>query len=282
MIYLRRDNKRRSEQKRLVIVVAILGILILLSVFSIEPPSSTKSVAYFLGRPVWALQRFVYREGKNAYAILHTKAALVRENQELREQVKELEWSILDFKRVRDDLLKYENMLGRSAAPEFVLGKVLAKPGTLPYDTFILDVGEEQGIIVGDTVVIGSDIAVGKILDVRASVSKAQFFSSVGVTTPVLVGERALAFDAHGYGGGDIVITVPRDLEITEGEPVFLPTDPRTFIGEIEVVNERPSDAMKLIGIRLPVNVFEISYVKILHAQPIPEGLFTSEPSQTE
>ncbi len=260
------------------IVGIVLVVLVLFSLASVKPPSSTGSVVYFLGRPVWALQRFVHGGAEDAFSILHTKAALVRENEELRAQIKELEWSMLDFDRVRGELKKYESVLGRSTDPEFVLGMVLAKPGALPYDTFILDVGEENGISVGDTVLVGSDIAVGKVIDVRSSISKVQFFSSSGITTPVLVGEKARAFDAHGYGAGGMVINVPRDLEIALGEPVYLPTDPRTFIGKVEIVNVSPSDAMKVVGIRLPVNLFEISHVKILHGQPASEALFNIEP----
>lgn len=253
------------------VMSGVLALLIIFSLFSIKPPSAAGSIAYFLGRPVWAFQRFVRGIGEDAFSILRTKAALVRENVTLREQMKELEWNILDRDRIAQELETFEKILGRSSARVFTVGKVLAKPGALPYDTFILDVGTENGVLLGDTVLVGNDIAVGTIIEVRGSISKAQLFSSAALKTPVLVGEKARAFVAHGYGAGNIVVTIPRDLEILAGEPVYLPTDPRTYLGAVDVVIERPSDAIKIVGIRLPVNLFELSQVKILHSQPVTE-----------
>ncbi len=280
MIYLRRDNRERSERRPLYIGIVIFTVLLLFSVFSIKPPAPSRSLVYFIGRPVWALQRFMSSVTGDAFTVLRTKSALVRENKELRGEVQELESAMLDVDRIRSDLKKYERMLGRNSPAAFVAANVLAKPSTMPYDTFILDVGEEGGIAVGDTIVVGNDTAVGKIIDVRGSISKAQLLSSAGVTTPVLVGEKALSFDAHGYGGGNIVITVPRDLALAVGEAVYIGTNPRMFLGEVDVVSVSPSDAMKLVGIRLPVNIFEISQVKILHSQPVGDTLFSKEPDR--
>ncbi len=249
------------------IVSGILFLLVMFSIFSIKPPSTTGTVVYFLGRPIWAMQTFVRTLSENAFAVLHTKSALVRENEILREQVKELEWSTLDRDRIEKELEEWKKLVGKNVQPTYIVGDVLAKPGALLYDTFILDVGEENGVRVDDTIIVGNDIAVGKIIDVRKSISKAQFFSSAGIVTPVLVGTKLLPFEASGYGSGTLSITIPRDLAIEVGESVYMPTDPRMFIGKVEIVSLRPSDAMKLVLVRLPVNLFELSRVKILHSE---------------
>lgn len=256
-------------------LVSVLGVtLAAFGLFGGGFPAFVSAPVYVVARPVWGMARFAKKMGGNLFAILHTKAALVRENRALRIELQELEWTLLDHDRLREDNETLRRLSGALAEPSRLAAHVIAKPGMLPYDSFIVDVGYRDGVAPGDRVIVGADVIVGTILETRGRLSRGQFISSPGIATTVLLGAKAIPFEAHGAGGGTLSIAVPRDLPVAEGDHVFLPAVPRLFLGMVDRIDVRPENSLKTLFVRLPVNLFEISSVSLLRAEYASSDVF--------
>lgn len=274
MIYLQRNNRKRDSRRPFFIAALVIVCALSVWLFGISVPQIFTAPIYGMARPLWAVENFFGNLGSDLWGMVHTKAALVRENRALRQKIEARDRAFVDYEHLQQENKELERFARRNRDVPRILGYVLAKPGIMPYDTFIIDVGSKDGVIVGDRVLVGDTVAVGSVVALQRSISKVQFISSPGVVTPVLLGSSALPVDAHGFGGGILSITVPRGVAVSIGDALYLPTAPRLYLGAVLAVDLRPADALKTVFVRLPVNLFELSSVAVAHLEVATDASF--------
>ncbi len=249
---LRGKKQKRSGAK----IIFALVICLILGFFAKGVIAGTfSSVIYFTGNLI----------GKIIPPGFHTISTLSHENQELREKVALLAAENVDRQLLKAENIKLKEGYGRTTNEEVLYSVVLNKSPFSPFDTFILDTGTNQGVSVGDTVIVGN-VAVGTIVDTGASYSKAELFSSPGKTFEGTLGSHGIKIQATGEGGGIFRAMLPIGTAVAEGDDLILPAlSPKVF-GTVEKVEELPTEGFKQILFSLPINPAEVSSVGILKA----------------
>lgn len=192
-----------------------------------------------------------------------TNYELAKENEILRERIITLSSINADRNVLLTENEKLKEMLGRVKNEKVVYATVLSKPPYSPYDTFILDIGRDQSVSVDDVVIV-ENLAVGKIVEVYKSYSKAKLFSSPGNMFEGNFGDKDKTLQATGEGGGVFTALLPIGSSVSEGDPIILPSISSKVFGIVEKVEELKTEGFKKIYFNLPINPYEIGSVGVI------------------
>lgn len=199
-------------------------------------------------------------------------AKILNSKKELRKRISYLEQTTEENQalKLEIDLLKTENatlkdVLGRDVTDSpSILARVTAVPSRTPYDTLILDAGENQGIKVGDKVLYFNSIALGEIVEVYGNSSRARLYTTPGVVTPAVLSSSSQFVELHGRGGGNFEVELPRDFEISDTETVILPGLHSYTIGTLLRSISDPRDPFKRVVLKSPVSISTLDWVEVI------------------
>lgn len=251
MSYLSHARVRRKKGSRLllgVIVLCLAGYFI------------SKTLVLPLNRAGYFVNNFVYSIMPQGF---RKSADIARENEALRQQILQLVAENADRKVLQAENSELKFGLGRAEEVEQVHATILRKPPVSPYDTFVLDVGEDHRVESGDTVVFGN-LAIGVVIETGANYSKAKLFSSPGNIFHGTIGKESISIEARGIGGGAFEALVPIGSNITEGDPLILPSISPKVFGFVERTEDLTEEGFKKIFFTLPINPNQINTVNIL------------------
>jgi cell shape-determining protein MreC len=214
--------------------------------------------------PLWSVGKGVTSVTKKILPSLFSGAALVEENQRLKDEIAILRiesWRAAAIENERDIL---RGMLGRSSTTDdSLLAYVLATPNFAPYDTLVLDVGKDTGIWKGARVMTDGGFIIGTVTEVLATRSIAQLYSSPGLVRDVVVGSARIPAVAHGVGGGNYRVELPKNTDIKEGDEVSVAGAVEEFLGVVERVVVDDKTGITTLFLRLPINMTELRSVII-------------------
>lgn len=236
MIYIQQDKKKKMTFTSIVKMLVILAVLYVIYFFfsgSIAQGMHAlqRSAAYVFGfydnpvRPV----------AENAYI-----TALEKENTELKA------------------------LLGRVPEKDgSELAVILSRPPHTPYDSLVIDIGENHGLASGDLVYAEMNYLIGHIEAVHPASSVVKLFSSPGEKIEVLLGSSTTPVIAEGRGSGNFYIKIPRNIEVKEGDPIVVPSLHSLILGSAEKVDAGEGEAYSYIYFKLPVNFNSLRYVQV-------------------
>jgi cell shape-determining protein MreC len=141
------------------------------------------------------------------------------------------------------------------------LAAVLRRPPLLPYDELVIDVGGDDGIVAGDTVYAPGKVLIGRVESVRGSTARVILYSSPGKQYEVMIGPQHIPTTARGRGGGQYEAEVARDLSVTEGDFVEVPSLEDRPFGIVTTVMSDPTQPFKTILFAPSVNVYQLRWV---------------------
>lgn len=264
----RHDRARQNKRRRALItlVALFLGLFLLRNVLF----PSLSGTLHFIARPLWAVQSAVGGWASSVVTQLRSKSALEEENTRLREQVNALSLDGYSraFLREENDVLK--EMYGRPREYDLVLATVLARPNKSPYDTLVIDIGADAMLAPGMRVMTDGDFILGEVAAVYEHSALVKFYSSSGTELPVLLGSSTpIAETAHGIGGGNFRVALPRGAEVVEGDMVTLPDLGPAFTGVVERIDAPESSSFAVVYFKLPVNWNELKYVYVAFPRTI-------------
>jgi cell shape-determining protein MreC len=242
-----------------VAVIAVVAVF-----FWLTPSVPAGGVATATAGPLWKIRSAVGVAWSGVVSMVHSKIALVVENNELRREVADLQGDRIVARALSDELRAYRLSVGRSDRETYILGSILTKPPLSPYDTFMIDVGYEGSVSVGDLVVSPGGVALGFVDEVYQEVSRARLFSSPGVKHTATFSEPRLHVEVIGKGGGMFTAVVPRDTDIQNGAVALLPQFQKHPFAELLHSVVSPADAMRTLYLRNPVNVNELGFVYVV------------------
>lgn len=230
-----RLNSREPQYKKYVVmaVVAFLALFFLKDVIGMTSSYITSSL--FLVRQ--------YFQTSSA-----TIPVYLRSRDELQDHIQSLEQEIASQNGMSSALayVTKENealrlMLSASSSPRILAG-VIARPPYIPYDTFMLDKGSDDGIVVNAPVFHGKGIAIGYVRSVFAHTSLITLFSSPKVESTVYIFGSNIFTTAYGEGGGIVRVSVPQGIPLTLGDVVILPSLDTGVLGVISDIDSNPTE----------------------------------------
>jgi cell shape-determining protein MreC len=143
------------------------------------------------------------------------------------------------------------------------LGGVIARPPLTPYDVLLLSVGSDAGIREG-AIVFAQGVPVGTIEEAATGFSRALLYSALGRENAGWLGEARLPVTLVGEGAGAFSARVPRELEVIEGDTVYLPGPGAFPAGVVRAIMRHPSSPSAELSIEPLVNPFTLTFVRVM------------------
>lgn len=256
-----RQNKQLTSQKNIALIA-----LIAISAFALlyTPLRDT------LTRAIYSVSPSVWGVGGNAESALGAflsnfkdKNDLMKENEMLNETISIMETKVLDRNLLAEKVARLEEALGRAHSDDRVVANVLIDAGHSPYDTLVIDAGEEEGINKGNMVVYSGSGVVGEVIETTPYSAKIKLYSSPGEEHRVTVGSHYIPVLAIGRGMGNFEAKVPQDSSVSVGDNVVT-VKGNLILGTVSLVEEKPAEPVKRIFFRVPFNITEIQSVEVI------------------
>lgn len=262
MIYHLKSSRRENKGRKLFYRSFVLLIIVLLFSYNGTLRAGTSSALQGVGVPIWKMQNYVNNGQTGFFAYFRSKKLLALENQMLKEKNQALADSNLKTVILQDENESLKGALSRTNKGNRVLASVLVWPSKSLYDSLLLDVGNDQGIVPGDFVAV-DDVYIGKVSEVFAHSAKVVLFSSSGQKFDVLLNPSHVSVTAYGRGG-NFEAEVPRGIDLAIGDVVTVPGIGVDIFATVEDIIEKPTDAYKTILFKNPVNVETLKWVEII------------------
>jgi len=189
------------------------------------------------------------------------RMALVAERDNLAHQVDALS---ARERGLMEELADVRKLLGdRTEVPDALPASVLMRPPVAPYDTFVVDAGSVDNVVVGASVAGPGGIPLGTVSEVSNRTARIVLFSASGQETEGWVGEERIPITLVGEGAGAFSARVPRETPIAVGDVLIIPGFASTPIGTVRKVESDPSSPFSSVLITPFVNPFSITWVTI-------------------
>lgn len=188
------------------------------------------------------------------------------ELQRLKTELASTSVALLDRNLLYQENLRLKARLGR--VPEgtlSLLAAVIVRPPGTPYDTLMLDVGSNEGVLVGDLVFAGGSVVIGKITEVYASTARATLFSAPGQIHNALIFSEngSIPVSLEGQGAGSFVGKVPQGTPVEEGQTILFSNIMPVFAATVSYVEAVPGESFQTIYMHIPTNPFTLRYVEV-------------------
>jgi len=251
--------KRKRKTALIVLIIVIVGV------FIINPPVPhfVTRVVHSVGTPLWNAKNTASFWLSDVSSLLQSKGKLIEENQALRRELKRTELRALSSSLFEEENKSLKEILHRSIKKDYILAVVLLRPSLSPYDTFIIDTGEEEGVSIGDFALV-SKVVIGSVTEVFTKTATVTLFSSPGRKVNVIIGPSRLPAEAEGQGGGNFKILLPREIDVTEGDSITIPDINPDIFGIVEHIDREATDAFQTILFKNPINMNEVYFIEVV------------------
>lgn len=261
MTYLKQTNVSVKRGRITTLSISII-FFIFFAVHYFFPGFYTRML-YPVATIFWTSESGVIGFFSDMAKIAVSKYSLVKENERLSQEVFSRDASSLLLDSLKEENEHLKNVLHRTTKGNDVLGVVLSRPPVSLYDTLIIDIGENDGVLLGNKVYSEGDILIGDIVEVYPHQSKVALFSMPGRSISVTVGDTGISAQALGRGLGNFSIHIPVEVGIKEGDTILLPQIRPHVFGIVEKILVDSSDSLQTVLFKLPVNMNNIRFVEV-------------------
>ena len=265
MNYRRNNNKRR---KTTTLLIALFFLFFAFS-FGDKILDTSSRIASALAYPVWKSNEKLSSLTSAISTFFVSKNSLQKENEFLRDELGKLKVEQVVYRYVLDENKKLKEILNRSDDKELILARVISNSSKSVYDSFVIDVGENDGVRNGDIVIVDANVAVGFIAKTSKNTSNVVLFSSKSQKIDVLLGENSIPATAIGRNGGNFEIKIPRDIELDIGEVVTVPDTYINILGTVEYIQREANDPFQIAFVKSPVNIYEMKWLEVIKSSSV-------------
>lgn len=200
-----------------------------------------------------------------ATRLIRGSDAILAHNRVLQDRVAELESRLLNYQSLRSDheaLLASVGFVAQN--PSTVIGRVLTTLWTNPYDVLLVELPAGRLVEPQSAVTFADALYLGRVVAVNGRIAQVQLLSAPGSVIPVAVGTSTTITEAHGRGGGNFQITLPRGVPVAVGDVVHATSSPQRWsLGRIGNIEREPSDSSQTLFFRYPLNLQTLKFVEI-------------------
>ena len=169
--------------------------------------------------------------------------------------------TIAELQKENSDL---KSIMGRtSSSSPMVLAYIVKKPPFTAYDSYIIDIGKDNKIKIGDRVYAAGNILLGEILEINSNFAKVKLYSSYGEKFNVLIGKNDIEANATGKGGGSFEVVLPKESKVRIGDTVTVPDLGVSVFGIVRGITIDPVRSFSTILFSQPVNIYEQKWVQV-------------------
>lgn len=245
------------------IFFAILVLTVFAGSIHVLSPGALSRPLHLVASPLWRIETTAETRAAEYLALLKSKRALVLRNRALTSRIDAGEKERAELALLRKENETLKALLGRGETQKRVLSAVLVAPNTSLYDTLVIDIGEQNGVMVGNRVFAFGTIPIGEVSRVFLNTSLVTLFSSPGMETPVLLGPSGIRTTARGRGAGNFEARLPRQTEVSTYDTVTIPGIGSGPFAVVEKVIEYPTDPFQTILFKNPINQNELEWVEV-------------------
>lgn len=255
---------KKLKQKRIFYIVTLVIIFFVIFYFRVGVFRILSVSVHNVFRPVV----FVVNGTKNIFSDIginfRFKSSLIKENENLKARLLEQEGMILNHNSILDENNYLKDVLNRKNEKDnLLLAAILEKPNRSLYDTLIIDVGEDDGVSVGNLVFANGDLPIGRVSEIYGNSSKVVLFSSSGEKNSVVVNGSDVFMDLVGRGGGNFEMILPRDFVLEKGISVSIPGISNYLVAKVDAIISDPRDSFTKALLSSPVNIQESKFVQV-------------------
>jgi len=188
------------------------------------------------------------------------------ELEQLRSELAKAQSLVADRDFLARENAELKSRLGRLIPGETTrIAAVLMRPPATPYDTFLLDVGLNDGVAMGDLVFASGSTVLGYVSEVYRSTSRATLYSAPEEThdTLLVTQDGSAPLVVEGQGGGSFVGELPQGVPVAVGDSVIFPNITPTLAARVSAVEVNPSESFQTVYLQLPANPFALQYVEV-------------------
>ena len=260
----RPNIKTKKKNRRLIFGAALAALILSVVIFPNFFFRVIDRPVFYVIKPFLDVKMFFSRQYEDFRIAFSKKKNLYDDNRVLREKIMEIEAkiSILEILGKENETLKAA--FSAEEMKKFILGTVILKPTYTPFDTLIIDSGENNGVKEGMRVSAFGSVLLGYISDVSENMSKVKMISSFGEETNVVLEASGTPTIAVGRGGENFEIILPRAVPVSGGEKIITMGNPPMLVGFVEKIEHQTTDPLQKILFRFPLNIQYLSQVFIL------------------
>jgi len=256
------DNQQKKasvSKTRMTTIALVLAVVGGLAVFGVA--SLLKTITR---GPAW-LARTTEEGVITTITRLTPKSSIIAKNKKLEEQIASYQAALIEL-----DQVKQENQLLRSELSynpterSSVTAQIIGKPNHSLFNSMVIDAGTDQGVEIGQLVVAYGALGVGQVVAVSSTTATVELFGAPAFEGEVLLSTKGITVPAKGKGTGNFEIHIPREVEVSDGELLAFPQNPSVTIGVVKSIIFDPRDPFQTVLARLPVNVQELRFVRVL------------------
>jgi cell shape-determining protein MreC len=250
-----------NPKKATVIILIAIFLALFVSTFleDFNLKSKPRDVSAGIMKQAWSIKSTFER----IRLFVSNKNNLIDEISSRETRNKELEAKVISLESEIKNLKKYgvatneSRPLGKSAL-------VLSQSPSSPYDTLIVAAGIQDGVQVGFKAVAFGSILLGEVERAGERTSNIKLLSYPGLEREAWLEDRSLNILLKGMGGSNLKFSVPKGLEVKIGERIISNSRPIFLIGQVEYIRERPSEPLKEVILRTPLNLRHLRFVELL------------------
>lgn len=254
MTYLRPSSNRDHSSRKTKIAYGVLLVIVLFGfVFN--------KIAFWAGGPMWAIHQAVTGEVVSIVSYFKSKSSLQNENDNLKKQLDQKDAEIITVKNQVDMYKQLDSYISKkdNGANETVV-KVVSRPPQTPFDVLVVE-ANDNNIKAGQKVFFAG-VPAGVIESKTGSYAKVFLFSNPSSQFRVLVGANKIEADAKGKSQGNIYLTLPKSVDVQNGDTVYL-ADGTLPIGTVSQVDNNSSTSFIDVYVKMPFSPSRVDWLTV-------------------
>lgn len=197
----------------------------------------------------------------SAALALESKQSLVKKVLELQSTIDAQQASLTAFSTLESENTALKNELQREGHSKGILARVIVPPNRSLYDTIVIDVGSDEGVVVGQKAYAFGSIALGTVSEVSEKTSTILLYSASGRETAGTTAGSDIAVTLIGRGGGEYEVRMPRDIVFQTGGVITEQSLAVHPIATIQKIVTDPRDPFQRLLAKAPVNLQTMKWV---------------------
>jgi cell shape-determining protein MreC len=258
MTYLQRSSELQQRRRRNLVFVGIFALIVLLGIIFRD---FSARVVHGIAYPLNKVTDFIVTPIKNVGYYFYSKPKLVAHNTELENEKKFLQIELLTAQTLVQENKELRALLDmRDREVKEAVAEIVLTPPFSPYDTFVVR-GNPDEISVGQSVFV-RNIFIGRVAELHNQNAIIKLSSTPEHKTPVKINDEIIA-EAEGQGGLSFKINIPKDAEVSVGDPIYSMEHNNSIIGFVSAIDVVDTSSFKTVLFQYPFNFSEITFVQI-------------------
>ena len=255
-----RVNSRRISQTRRRARIVLVALVCLGALFL--APKLLSSVAALAAAPINITKTWLAESGKSFPLYFRNRSDLIKQIHDLQSQLAAASGDRYTVQSLLEENKQLRSLLHDHRESRIVAG-IVGRPGSLPYDTLMLDRGAADGITVDAPVYIGDNTVIGVVQNVTAHTALVELVTTPGFKSTVYVVGPNIYTDAVGQGGGQLRVGVPQGLPVHTGDVVVLPSVSSGVFGTVNSIQTAPEQPEQYAFVSPKTSLASIRFVAV-------------------